>query len=270
MTDLPAGEPTGQPALPPAAPSSTAPPPAAPVAPSSAAPAAHPPAAPVAAVVATRAGSWFAGLDPRGWRTTIVVAVLMVGTVFGANLVNAAVPLPSSTGTVDPGPGVPSDPNTDPGQPTAPPVDPRPVPPGTGLDVGSGVVVYPPDGWTVVGSTSGQVALQKGAAVILLLGVEWTASPLDLLVAYRDEFFTAGQFTANEPQSLEIGNGIPAAGFQYTGVLEGTQVDGVIIAGAGGGSGVLVNVVASAGGLQAISDDVDHILGTVQVTGGVQ
>jgi len=272
MTDVPTGEPTGQPALPAAAP----------VAPSSAAlpaaaPAAHPhvaPAAaalpPVSAEVATRAGSWFAGLDPRGWRTTIVVAVLMVGTVFGVNLVNAAVPLPSSTGTVDPGPGVPGDPNTDPGQPTAPPVDPRPVPPGTGLDVGSGVVVYPPDGWSVVGSTSGQVVLQKGAAVILLLGLEWTASPLDLLVAYRDEFFPAGQLTANEPQSLEIGIGIPAAGFQYTGVLDGTQVDGAIIAGAGGGSGVLVNVVASAGGLQAISDDVDHILGTVQLTGGGQ
>jgi hypothetical protein len=255
MTDLPAGEPTGQPALPPVAPPSTAPPPAAPAA---------------AAAVATRAGSWFAGLDPRGWRTTIVAAVLMVGTVFGANLVNAAVPLPSSTGTVDPGPGVPADPNTDPGQPTAPPVDPRPIPPGTGLDVGSGAIVYPPDGWSVVGSTSGQVVLQKGAAVILLLGLEWRASPLDLLVAYRDEFFTAGQFTANEPQSLEIGSGIPAAAFQYTGVLEGTQVDGAIIAGAGGGSGILVNVVASAGGLQGVSDDLDHIVGSVQLTGGGQ
>jgi hypothetical protein len=112
--------------------------------------------------------------------------------------------------------------------------------------------------------------LQKGAAVILLQGLEWTASPLDLLVAYRDEFFTAGQFTADDPQSLEIGSGIAAAGFQYTGVLEGTQVDGAIVAGARGGSGVLVNVVASAGGLRTVSDDVDHILGTVQLTGGGQ
>ena len=225
---------------------------------------------PIAAAIATRAGSWFAGLDPRGWRTTIVVAVLMVGTVFGANLVNAVVPLPSSTGSVDPGPGVPGDPNPNPGQPTAPPVDPQPVPPGSGLAVGAGVVVYPPDGWTVVGSESGQVVLQKGAAVILVLGTAWAASPLDLAVAYRDSFFTGGQFTANEPQSLQIGNGIPAAGFQYTGVLEGSQVDGAIIAGTAGGSGVVVNVIASAGGLQGVSDDADQILGTVQITGGGQ
>lgn len=245
MTDPPAGA-----APPPAAPPQVAPP-------------------PIAATIATRAGSWFAGLDPRGWRTTIVVAVLMVGTVFGANLVNAVVPLPSSTGSVDPGPGVPGDP-PNPGQPTAPPVDPHPVPPGSGLAVGAGVVVYPPDGWTVVGSESGQVVLQKGAAVILVLGTAWAASPLDLAVAYRDSFFTGGQLTANEPQSLQIGNGIPAAGFQYTGVLEGSQVDGAIIAGTAGGSGVVVNVIASAGGLQGVSDDVDQILGTVQITAGGQ
>lgn len=282
MTDLPAGEPTDQPASPPAAsppaaPLPAAPPPvaAAPPPVAAAPPVAPPPVAapapvapPVTAVIATRAGSWFAGLDPRGWRTTIVVAVLLVSTVLGANLVNAVVPLPSNPGPVDPGPGAPADPNPNPGQPTAPPVDPGPSVPGAGLEVGSGVVVYPPDGWSVVGSESGQVVLQKGAAVILVLGTPWTTSPLDLVVAYRDSFFKGGQFTANEPQSLQIGNGIPAAGFQYTGVLEGSQVDGAIIAGAAGGSGVLVNVIASAGGLQGVSDDVDKILGTVQITGG--
>jgi hypothetical protein len=229
-----------------------------------------PGAAAFAAGVTTRAGSWFAGLDPRGWRTTIVVAVIMIATVFGANFVNAVVPLPSSTGPVNPGPGVPAQPNPNPGQPTAPPVNPQPVPPGTGLDVGSGVVVYPPDGWTVVGSESGQVVLQKGAGVILVLGTPWTTSPLDLAVAYRDVFFKGGEFTASEPQTLQIGNGIPAAGLQYTGVLEGTQVDGVIVAGVTGGSGILVNVIASVGGLQGVSDDVGKLLGTVQIKGGGQ
>ena len=300
MTDLPAGEPTGQPASPPAVPAPAEPPPVAPpppvasppvaavvapapvpappavVAPAPAPPPVAPPAvappslgaAALAAGVTTRAGSWFAGLDPRGWRTTIVVAVIMITTVFGANFVNAVVPLPSSTGPVNPGPGVPVQPNPNPGQPTAPPVQPQPVPPGTGLDVGSGVVVYPPDGWTVVGSESGQVVLQKGAGVVLVLGTPWTTSPLDLAVAYRDVFFKGGEFTASEPQTLQIGNGIPAAGLQYTGVLEGTQVDGVIIAGVTGGSGILVNVIASAGGLQGVSDDVGKLLGTVQIKGG--
>ncbi|MFH1475476.1 MAG: hypothetical protein ABIG85_06420, partial [Chloroflexota bacterium] len=170
----------------------------------------------------------------------------------------------------DPGPGVPGGPNPVPGQPTAAPVVPGPGVPGTGLEVGSGVVVYPPDGWSVVGSESGQVTLQKGGAVILVFSTPWTASPLDLVVAYRESFFAGGQLTANEPQSLQIGIGIPAAGFQYTGVMEGTQIDGAIIAGAAGGSGVVVNVIASAGGLQGVSDDVDHLLGTVQISGGGQ
>jgi len=198
----------------------------------------------------------------------MVVAILLVGTVLGANLVNAVVPLPSSTGRVDPGPGVPAQPNPNPGQPTAPPVQPRPVAPGTGLDVGSGVVVYPPDGWTVVGSQSGQVVLQKGAAVIIVISTPWTTQPLDLLVAYRDAFFKGGELTASEPQTLQVGNGIPAAGLQYTGVVEGTQVDGVIIAGVAGGSGVVANVIASSGGLQGVSDDVGKLLGTVQIKGG--
>ena len=137
------------------------------------------------------APAWFAGLDPRGWRTTIVAAVLMVGTVFGVNLVNAAVPLPSDgTGTVDPGPAVPGPIRRRPGPADGTAVDPGPVPPGTGLEVGSGVVVYPPDGWTVVGSESGQVVLQKGGGGHPACWASpWTASPLDLASAYRDAFF---------------------------------------------------------------------------------
>ncbi len=307
MTDLPAGEPTGPSASPPEPPppvapqpdipapvpsaayamppvaapappvavAMSAPPPAAPYAPPppAAAYVAPPPVAayappPMTAAIVTRAGSWFAGLDPRGWRTTIAVGILLIGTVLGANLVNAVVPLPSRTEAVNPGPGVPAQPNPNPGQPTAAPVQPQPVAPGTGLAVGSGVTVYPPDGWSVVGSQSGQVVLQKGAGVIVVLAMSWAKSPNDLVVAYRDAFFKNGQFTANEPQSLQIGNGIPAAGFQYTGVFEGSQVDGAIVAGAAGGSGVAVNVIAPSGGLQSVSDDADKLLRTVQIKGG--
>ncbi len=234
MTDLPAGEPAETPAAP------------------------APPTSPA-----------LARLDPHGWRTTVIVAAIMLATVFGANLVNAAVPLPASLGTVDPGPEVPVGPGTDPSQPAAPPVEPGPVVPGTGLDVGYGVVVYPPDGWTVVGSESGQAILQKGGALILVLGTPWTTSAVDLVVAYRDAFFEDGQLTANEPQSFEIGDGIPAAGFQYAGILAGSQVDGAMIAGTAEGSGVVVNVVVAAGGLEGVSDDVDHLLDTIQI-GGVQ
>lgn len=269
MTDLPAGEPTGQPASPPAAPPPVAPPPVAPP-PVAAAPAPPLDAAALAAGVTTRAGSWFAGLDPRGWRTTVMVAVIMIATVFGANFVNAAIPLPADPGTVNPGPGVPGDPGPDPGQPTAPPVEPGPVQPGTGIDVGYGVVAYPPNGWTVVGSESGQVVLQKAGAIVIIVGLPWQQSPADLATAYRDAFFASGQFTANEPESGEIGSGIPAVALTFTGILEGAQVDGAIFAGASGGTGVVVNVFAAKGGLEGLGNDIDAILGTIQVTGGQQ
>jgi hypothetical protein len=115
--------------------------------PTDAPPAAGAPTSTAQVGLATRSGSWFAGLDPRGWRTTIVAAVLMFGVVFGVNLVNAAVPLPADPGQLDPGSGVPGMPTPGPGQPTTPPVEPGPVEPGAGVDVGSGVVAYPPAGW---------------------------------------------------------------------------------------------------------------------------
>lgn len=260
MTDLPAGEPTGQPASPPAAP----PPVAAPVAPPPVA------AAPVAAApiaTATRAGSWFAGLDPRGWRTTIVVAVLMIGTVFGANLVNAAVPLPTGTGTpVEPGPGVPGA-TPLPGDPA--PANPGPVSPGTPVEVGSGVVLYPPSGWTVVGSEQGQVVLQKAGVVLIAIAGSYKGTPEELAIGYRDAFAAEmGQFSAGEFQGGQLGNGIPAVVFQYVGITDGNQVDGVMAAGVGSGTGVILNILAPKGQLESVSGDLDVIGNTLQITPG--
>ena len=215
----------------------------------------------------TRSGSWFAGLDPRGWRTTIVAGALMFGVVFGVNFVNAAVPLPDDPAIVDPGDALPVGPTPEPGQPTSPPVAPGPVEPGAGVAIGSGVVAYPPAGWTVVGSEPGQVVLQKGGAVMIIGALPWTGSPLELATAYRDAFFATGQLTGNEPESGEMGNGIPAVGFGYTGILEGTPVDGAMFVGAAAGTGVVVNVFGASGSLRGVGDDVDEVLATIQLTG---
>ncbi len=256
MADRPAGDPV-----------------AAPISPGEPAVAAHGPEVPPVAPTwppgpTTRSGSWFAGLDPRGWRTSIVAGVLMFGVVFGVNLVNAAVPLPADPAAVNPGPEIPVGPGPDPGQPTAAPLEPGPVAPGAGLEIGSGVVAYPPAGWTVVGSEPGQAVLQKGGAILILGALWWTDTPLALVTAYRDAFFAAGELTASEPETGEMGNGIPAVGLAYTGILDGSQVDGAMFAGATGGSGVVVNVFAATGTLRAVGDDVDEILATIQVSGG--
>ena len=139
MTDSTTGEPGAEPAAiePPAAqPPAIEPPAADPV------PAPRPPATPFGdlgapgAAVTTRTGSWLAGLDPRGWRTTIVAGVLMIGTVVTANLVNAAVPLPEEPAAiVDPLPAIPGD--------GSPPIEPAPGEAADPGPVGPGAAV----GW---------------------------------------------------------------------------------------------------------------------------
>ncbi len=275
MTELPDGVRGGAPSEP--APASTASPPAEPAAPvpAPAAPIVPPPIDPtaLAAGLATRSGSWFAGLDPHGWRTTIVAAALMIGVVFGANIVNAAVPLPTDPGTVDPGPQLPVGPTPGPGeseppaQPVPSPNAPGPVQPGTGVEIGSGVVVYPAAGWTVVGSEPGQTVLQKAGTILIVGAVPWTDTPLALATAYRDAFFAGEELTANEPEPGEIGSGIPAVAFAYSGVLQGTQVDGAMFVGATGQTGIVFNVFGASGTLRSVSDDLDSILATVQVAG---
>ena len=208
----------------------------------------------------------------------------MFGVVFGVNFVNAAVPLPRDPGIVNPGAAIPAEPTAEPGQPTpepgqptpapgqptTPPVQPGPVEAGTAVEIGSGVVVYPPGGWTVVGSEPGQTVFQKGGAILIVGALPWTDTPMALATAYRDAFFANGELRGNDPQTIEIGNGVPAVGFGYTGILQGSQVDGAMFAGASGGTGVVVNVFASTGTLRGLSDDIDAVLNTIQLTGGRQ
>ena len=217
------------------------------------------------------------------WRTTILSAVIMIGVVFGVNVVNAAVPLPSDPTVVVPAPITPVDPNPptqdpnlptqDPSQPTpqpeptAAPVDPGPVAAGTELQVGAGVVIYMPDGWTVIGSDNGVTVLQKGGVVMISAGIAWGGTPLELATGYRDSWFEGGQFSGTDPESGSIGNGVPGAALSYVGIIEGTQVDGIIVTGATGGAGVIFNVFGAQGSLKGVSDDINSVLGTVQFTG---
>jgi hypothetical protein len=217
---------------------------------------------------------------------------VILGVVLGANLVNAATPLPTDPGAVDPGPGIPNDPGpTEQPQPvptpgpgetntpirtlpplgpveTAAPLDPGPVQPGEGVDVGAGYVLFPPEGWTVVGGEEGLTVFQKNGVLLIVGGFAWNDSAPALATTYRDAWFTGGQFTGDDPQTGSIGNGIPAAALNYTGVVNGTQVDGLIVAGSVNGSGLIVNVFGASGSLAGVSTDLDTIFATVQQTGG--
>jgi hypothetical protein len=136
------------------------------------------------------------------------------------------------------------------------------------VDVGAGFVIHPPDGWTVVGGDEGLTVFQKSGVLLIVGGLAWAGTPSELAAQYRDAWFAGGQFSGDEPQAGSIGNGIPAAGLSYTGVIEGTQVDGAIVTGVTDGAGILFNIFGASGSLNGVSDDLDTILGPVQHTGG--
>lgn len=225
---------------------------------------------PTAAAVTTRTGSWFAGLDPRGWRTTLVVAALMVGAVVGANLVNAAVPLPEEPAIPDvPAPTIPgADPGpVEPG-PVEPPADAGPVTPGSPVEVGHGLVLYPPAGWTVVAAETGSVALQKGGVILLALATPWEGDPASLADTYAQAFFAEGQFQSATPKTGTLGNGVPSVVIGWSGIVDGSQYDGAIAAGVASGTGMVLNAIAPKGQFQGVADDLDAIGETLQIVPG--
>jgi hypothetical protein len=142
------------------------------------------------------------------------------------------------------------------------------VSPGSGVDVGAGFVISPPDGWSVVGGENGLTVFQKSGVLLIVGGLPWAGSASELATQYRDAWFGSGQFTGDDPKAGEIGNGIPAAGLNYSGVIDGTQVDGAIVTGATSGAGILFNFFGAQGSLNGVGDDLDLILKTVQHTGG--
>ena len=228
------------------------------------------PAAAPGAAIATRTGSWIAGLDPRGWRTTIAAGVLMVATVLAANLVNAAVPLPEDpVALVDPLPAIPGGgpAPVDPEDPAAPgdPADPGPVSPGDAVEVGGGLVLYPPTGWTVVSSEPGAVVLQKGGIVLVALATPYEGDPATLADGYAEAFFATGQFQASSPETGTLGNGIPSVVIGWAGIIDGGQYDGVIASGAASGTGMVLNVVAPKGQLGGVADDLETIGESLQI-----
>lgn len=249
-------------ATPPPGPPPPPPPPAAPGQVATASPNAGPTAPPDGGIP-----GWVPGRAPRApgkrgtsGRTAALVLLVIVGVVFGSNLVNAAIPYPEDVVPVDPGAELPGGPGVE----TAPPADPGPVAPGTDLDVGAGYSISPPEGWTLVESEDGWTVLQKSGVLVVAGGMPWVGSAADLATAYRDAWFENGQFTGDEPQEGTVGEGIPAAAITYTGVAEGAPLDGVIVAASAKERGLLLNVYGASGSLDAVSDDIDAILASVR------
>ncbi len=209
----------------------------------------QPGAAPGGPVPTARPGT-LAGLDPRGWRTTIIAAVLMIGVVGGANLINTAVPLPA-------------DPGSD-GTQQGGLEQPGPVTPGEAIDVGNGIQVEAPGGWSVTGSSNGQVTLQKGQAVIVVEGGPYGGTTSDLQATIHDSIFEKSQGTAGQPQDITFGPGIDGLAVRYT-MVAPDEVDGIYVVGISSGTAVIGIIATPPGLLRQYAGDMDSVLASLVI-----
>jgi hypothetical protein len=99
-------------------------------------------------------------------------------------------------------------------------------------------------------------------------GIASNDTPEDLATWYRDAWFEGGGYTGGDPESRTVGDGIPGATLDYTGVFDGSAVDGRIVTASEDGAGLLVNVFAPTGSLAEAAPDLETILGSVRLGGG--
>jgi hypothetical protein len=191
------------------------------------------------------ARSLLAGLDPRGWRVTILAAIIMIGVVGGANVVNGAVATPAGGGTAAGG---------------------GPLAPGGKLSVADGVALTVPAGWSVVTTAAGHVELGRGTAHVSVDAGPYAGTVADLDALFRSKMFSAGD-KASDSQSITFGNGIPGMGALYAASVSGGQADGVYVVGASQGIGLVFNLFTLQGDLTAYQGDADALLGSISVTG---
>jgi hypothetical protein len=200
----------------------------------------------------------------HGLRTSIAAAAIMVGVLLSANVINAAMPLPGTPQVVNTGPQVPQNP----GQPGTPanPANPGPIAAGDTVDLGNGVTVRPPKGWSVAGQDQGMVGFSKGDVIVIAAGLVWKNSAVDLATQYRDSWFKQGQFTGEDPQTGTI-NGSDGAVLNYTGTVKGQQLDGGIVALVKGGKAGLLNMFGPSGSLKDVSGDLNDFINSMQIGG---
>jgi hypothetical protein len=202
----------------------------------------------------------------HGLRTSIAAAAIMVGVLLGANVINAGMPLPGKPTAVNTGPQVPQNPG--PAQPgtSANPANPGPVAAGGTVDLGNGVTVRPPTGWSVAGQDQGVTGFSKGNVIVLAAGIVWKDTALSLATQYRDAWFKQGQFQGEDPQTGTIA-GNDGAVLNYTGTVKGAQFDGGIVALVKNGKAGLLNMYGPSGSLKDVSGDLNDFINSMQVGG---
>ncbi len=226
----------------------------------------------------------FSLLDPTGIRPTAIVVGIIVALFFGAQLVNALIPVPRTgpgpgtgpgTGPIS-GPGQPGQtlppigaptlPPTGPGQPT-----PAPLPGGTVLEVGQ-LRIPLEAGWQPGPGPSESiiVRLTKGGAAIDLVSLTVQGGVATPAVIYNGYMGLIGAdatgFANSEATNIQIGQGIPAGRGSYQGLFGGVQTEGEVTAFVTSGTeGWVWDAFGSGGTFRGLLPEAQRMIDNIQV-----
>lgn len=194
------------------------------------------------------------GLDPTGWRATLIVAGILIALVLGTQLINWAIPTPARTGSV--GGSVPG--ATRPGAP---------------IQVTNGLSFLPVGGWQEAQRFSDDlpgVRLQKGNVIfeVRTTRERFAGSVTDLL----DRVFgrvasdlSGSQHT--EPRPVPLGNGLNGVRLSYQGTNTGNgrvQEGELTVFMSPSGVGILAHAAGQQGSIESLLDEIHTMIGTLE------
>jgi hypothetical protein len=203
--------------------------------------------------LATTTRTWLAGLDPTGWRPTLIVAGILAALVLGTQLINAAIPVPGSRPL--------------PGQSTGPSV------PGAPVVVAGDVRFVLVSGWQITQRYADQlpgVGVQKGD---VRMEIRATVAPSsgsanDLLQQFRA--ILARQLAAfqSTPPSPVSTNGMNGLGVQYQGTnRNGNVQEGVMyVFISPSGTGILAHAGGQRGSIEPLLEEIQAMVGSLEAS----
>lgn len=197
---------------------------------------------------------WLAGLDPTGWRPTLIVAGIIAALVLGTQLINAAIPTPGAR----PVPGVPSVPG--------------PTGPGATVAIGDNARFTLVSGWQITDRYTDQfpgVAIQKGDVFmeVRATATRTNAAASDLLAQFRGIIAAqlAGfQSTTPSPVSTSSLNGL-RTNYQGTNKNGNVQEGVMFVFVSPSGTGILAHAGGQRGSIEPLLNEIQAMVDSLEV-----
>jgi len=178
--------------------------------------------------------------DGRGWVPTIAVAVIMVGWLIVLATALAATP------------------------------DKNLLPADQPLDVGAGVVVTVPEGWSRAGSSAAAlpegVSIQKQGVIVSFLAEIFPGTTEELFQEQRasiEEDLTL--FQAPPPEGVRVAGDLPGLQTGFSGTVGGVRVEGRLTVATSSDLGVVVVAYSSSGQMASARDELTQMITSMKV-----